>query len=430
MESVSNKKRKRSIEQKLNSERNDYYKKLRKEQKKKRKKRRNGSEKQPEAPAIKRNTERQKETQLPEAARNELKKVELAERSKTVTATNEARKDELAERPETASKEVKKNEAVNYWPRQLIVRKDESSRGKLILSAALKVNTETNKTRTETTKKRRLAQAPRSEKKFLSDTDVTELTNVKRVAGAKPLGSGTFGTCYPGTFRQYRVVIKEYKARTHMNGEHDSLERLRRAARHEARVIKQLGDHPGIPWLFGVCTTKMPVSIVMKFHNDGEESVTIYKAAKDKKVAEAKKWNGIFLETSEALEHIHNCGYAHNDLKSNNVVLEKREDQQLHPVIIDFGNSVLLKKAKSPVAKPVHQRKAYQNSYIAPELLDGTGKPSVESDIYALAFLIKGVYIILGNIGNIDANVKCALAKLPKSRPPISVLKVAFSVDN
>ena len=374
--------------------------------------------------------ETQKETQLPEAARNEPKKVELAERSKTVTATNEARKDELAERPETASKEVKKNEAVNYWPRQLIVRKDESSRGKLILSAALKVNTETNKTRTETTKKRRLAQAPRSEKKFLSDTDVTELTNVKRVAEAKPLGSGTFGTCYPGTFRQYRVVIKEYKARTHMNGEHDSLERLRRAARHEARVIKQLGDHPGIPWLFGVCTTKMPVSIVMKFHNDGEESVTIYKAAKDKKVAEAKKWNGIFLETSEALEHIHKCGYAHNDLKSNNVVLEKREDQQLHPVIIDFGNSVLLKKAKSPVAKPVHQRKAYQNSYIAPELLDGTGKPSVESDIYALAFLIKGVYIILGNIGNIDANVKCALAKLPKSRPPISVLKVAFSVDN
>lgn len=274
---------------------------------------------------------------------------------------------------------MKKNEAVNYWPRQLIVRKDESSRGKLILSAALKVNTETNKTRTETTKKRRLAQAPRSEKKFLSDTDVTELTNVKRVAGAKPLGSGTFGTCYPGTFRQYRVVIKEYKARTHMNGEHDSLERLRRAARHEARVIKQLGDHPGIPWLFGVCTAKMPVSIVMKFHNDGEESVTIYKAAKDKKVAEARKWNGIFLETSEALEHIHNCGYAHNDLKSNNVVLEKREDQQLHPVIIDFGNSVLLKKAKSPVAKPVHQN-------IAPELLDGTGKPSVESDIYALAF--------------------------------------------
>ena len=88
---------------------------------------------------------------------------------------------------------------------------------------------------------------------------------------------------------------------------------------------------------------------------------------------------------------------------------------------------MLLKKAKSPVAKPAHQRKAYQNSYIASELLDGTGKPSVESDIYALAFLIKGVYIILGNI---DANVKSALAKSPKSRPPISVLKVAFSVDN
>ena len=386
MESVSNKKRKRSLEQKLNDERNVYYKKLRKEQKKKRKKRRNGSEKQPEAPAIKR--KKDEGTQLPETATaNETKKGKLAQQPKT--ATNKTRKDELVQRPATATKEVKKNEAVKFWPRQLILRKDESSRAKLILSAALKVNRETNKTRTETTQKRPLAQAPRSEKKFLSDTGVTELTNVKRIVGAKPLGSGTFGTCYPGTFRQYRVVIKEYKDRTHMNGEHDSLEWLRRAARHEACVLKQLGDHPGIPWLFGVCTAKMPVSIVMKFHNDGEESVTIYKAAKDKKVTETKKWNGIFWETSEALEHIHKCGYAHNDLKSNNVVLEKREDKQLHPVIIDFGNSVLLKKAKSPVAKPAHQRKAYQNSYIASELLDGTGKPSVESDIYALAFLIK-----------------------------------------
>ena len=80
-------------------------KKLRKKQKKKRKKRRNGSEKEPEEPAIKR--KKDEGTQLSEAAMNETKKGELAQWPKT--ATNETKKDELAQRPETATKEVKKH---------------------------------------------------------------------------------------------------------------------------------------------------------------------------------------------------------------------------------------------------------------------------------------------------------------------------------
>ena len=103
--SVSNEKRKRSLKQKLNNKWNVYYKKLRKEQKKKRKKWRNGSEKEPEEPAIKR--KKDEGTQLPETAINETKKGELAPWPKT--ATNETKKDELAQRPETATKEVKKH---------------------------------------------------------------------------------------------------------------------------------------------------------------------------------------------------------------------------------------------------------------------------------------------------------------------------------
>ena len=95
MESLSNEKRKRSLKQKLNNEWNVYYKKLRKEQKKKRKKWRNGSEKEPEEPAIKR--KKDEGTQLSEAAMNKTKEGELAQWPKT--ATNETKKDELAQRP-------------------------------------------------------------------------------------------------------------------------------------------------------------------------------------------------------------------------------------------------------------------------------------------------------------------------------------------
>ena len=128
------------------------------------------------------------------------------------------------------------------------------------------------------------------------------------------------------------------------------------------------------------------------------------------------------------MDHVHRCGYAHNDLKSNNVVLEKREDERLHTVIIDFSKSVLLIKAKNPPAKPMHVRDQYKDSYIAPELVDGTGKPSIKSDIYALSFLIKSVYRLL-HFRNVAA-VKNALVTSPEERPTIKELKAALSADD
>ena len=35
------------------------------------------------------------------------------------------------------------------------------------------------------------------------------VANLMRKAGARSIGSGTFGTCYPGKYRGIRVVIKE-----------------------------------------------------------------------------------------------------------------------------------------------------------------------------------------------------------------------------
>lgn len=59
----------------------------------------------------------------------------------------------------------------------------------------------------------------------------------------------------------------------------NSFQRIRKEAAHEAQVIQRLGDHPGIPLLFVVMFKQQPLSIVLKFHGDGSESVTLYKAA-------------------------------------------------------------------------------------------------------------------------------------------------------
>ena len=96
----------------------------------------------------------------------------------------------------------------------------------------------------------------------------------------------------------------------------------------------------------------------------------------------------------------------------------------LHPVIIDFGKSVSLSKVKNPVPKPAHLKDHYKNSYVAPELVDGTGKPSVESDVFSLAFLIKTVYRIL-KFKDIDC-IKNGLSTRAANRPSISQVKAAL----
>ena len=142
--------------------------------------------------------------------------------------------------------------------------------------------------------------------------------------------------------------------------------------------------------------------------------------ARDFKIGGRQKhlWDRIFREVVGALEHIHSCGFIHhNDLKSNNVVSEQREGQP-SPVIIDFGKSVLAEKAKVPMAEAKHIRSHF--SYIAPELRNGTAKPSVSSDIYSLAFMIKSLYKILDF--KLNGTVKNALKELSDNRPSLCEL--------
>lgn len=68
----------------------------------------------------------------------------------------------------------------------------------------------------------------------------------------------------------------------------------------------------------------------------------------------------------------------------------------------------------------------YKDSYIAPELVNRTGKPSVTSDVYSLAFLVKKLYGML-NFSNI-AVVKRALQNSPDERPTVKDIKAALTV--
>ena len=385
MESAKNAKRRRraaATDEERDSARNAYYKKLSKAQKKRR-------------------MERKRKGLV---QRREMKETHVVRPSEDET-------NDLPREPdENSLSAIKKAEqSRKYLPR-----------GKQMVSASLKTAAEPVNQKKITTQIA-MHSKPREASTSKSIAGIMEIdpANVKRATGSKPIGSGTFGACYLATYRGIKVVVKEYKEAA----QGGSTSKLQREAINEAQIIRHLGDHPGLPFLIGVMLKK-PVSIWLKFHGDGEESLTVYKAAKEGKIKEESQWKEILWHIADALQHIHNCGYIHNDLKSNNVVLETKEGRK-KPVIIDFGKSVKKEKAKKPKAKPLYARDGYKDTYIAPELIDGTGKPCTNTDVFALCYLIKKVYKLLKF--DISPVITLALTQPPERRPSIANLKLSLT---
>ena len=148
-----------------------------------------------------------------------------------------------------------------------------------------------------------------------------------------PVGSGSFGQCFLGRYRGFDVIVKQM---THNETSEDE-ERARRDLLHEAKVVSALGDHPHLPMIFGVDTKASPLCLVTQFHGVQHESVTLHQAADNNAVTKANCIS-IFKKICSVLDHVHSKGYLHNDIKGNNVVLERPSASgEFSPVLIDFG---------------------------------------------------------------------------------------------
>ena len=78
------------------------------------------------------------------------------------------------------------------------------------------------------------------------EESIKEIDPSEIVRSEKSLGQGTFGMCYLAHYREILVAVKEFKLQKSW-----SLEQMKREVFHEARMICHLGDHRGLPLLFG-----------------------------------------------------------------------------------------------------------------------------------------------------------------------------------
>ena len=107
-------------------------------------------------------------------------------------------------------------------------------------------------------------------------------------------------------------------------------------------------------------------------------------------------WLRILRGIIKALSHVHSKHILHNDLKSNNVVLEKH-GKDFNPVIIDFGKACFISIPKARMSLSASAQEEYWHSYhhIAPEIVHGEAQQSVQSDVFSVGRIALAILDLL-----------------------------------
>lgn len=276
-------------------------------------------------------------------------------------------------------------------------------------------NQRVNEEETKKACERRDEKSAEPKQRSKTASSVKEINPVEIVRTEKSLGCGTFGVCYLAYYRNITVAVKEYRMKS------KSVDEVKRALLHEARMINHLGDHRNVPLLFGAVTKGEKLQLITQFHGEKGESVTLSKAFKKKKL-DKPQWLDILKRICEGLSHVHNRQILHNDLKSNNVLLEKQMESQWNPVIIDFGKARFITDPKPIMSLTASSQESYKRRYphIAPEIVAGSGRQSVSSDVFSLGKILLEILNSLPTATATSLKIsKRAILDNPGKRPSI-----------
>ena len=212
------------------------------------------------------------------------------------------------------------------------------------------------------------------------------------------LGEGSFGKCIKGYMQGIEVCLKQIKSSPGVTAKTSLL--------REASILSKL-CHQTVCFLHGVQCEKEPYYLVTNLYVIDGFSITIYDflclSAKDDSSKRClvkllhsdvtmRSWCLIMTDVAHGLHYIH-CDHQiiHRDLKSNNIVL-CRQNNDLKPVIIDFGKSVQAHKAmRYKLTESEKQQYLLIHKHIAPDLIDGVCVPSPASDMYSYGRIFKNI---------------------------------------
>ena len=194
----------------------------------------------------------------------------------------------------------------------------------------------------------------------------------------RELGSGASGQVYEATScNGDRCAIKLLRS-------HRSSEESRRRFLQEAKILRGL-SHPGISQILDAgiedisgCQRQWIAMQLVAGARTLWSWVLEHDPGRDARLR-------VFSEICHAVGAAHAAGVIHRDLKPDNILID-REDR---PHIIDFG---IAHAAEGPLHHESLETRQGQLlgtlQFVAPELTEGAGAPTAQSDVYALGLML------------------------------------------
>ena len=175
-------------------------------------------------------------------------------------------------------------------------------------------------------------------------------------------------------------------------------ERMKIAFYQELSLMWRFRDHPNFVKVYAYSDRPLTL-MVLKYYAAGDLSRLIYARYKSGSVFQQVTYSkvllvGLFKAICMAIEQMHEAGFAHCDIKPQNVLIDLTPQGVLLPIISDFGITHVLDPAALQVAAfHVSSIRGASLSYAAPEVLSGfRGRITIDDpftwkagDVYALS---------------------------------------------
>jgi len=215
-------------------------------------------------------------------------------------------------------------------------------------------------------------------------------------------GRGATAAVRRGNWKGTPVAVK-----TMFNVDVESFEK-------EVRALEQVGPHPCVLEVLGICKEANSLAIVTQFISKGNLGEWINSRGS------MITWELALLmamDISRGMLHIHEAGLIHRDLKPSNLLVSSLSlnDDDVRIKICDFGIArELRQKMTQAIGTPV---------FMAPEMY--TSKYDGKVDVYAFGLILYEIftglspYIEIPNFELPDQVIKGTRPTIPENIPPI-----------
>jgi eukaryotic-like serine/threonine-protein kinase len=188
-----------------------------------------------------------------------------------------------------------------------------------------------------------------------------------------PIGKGGMGTVYLARdSRSQQLVALKVLSPKRAREEERLLARFRREMEMCQRVA-----HPHLAWTYEVGLCQGVYYIAMEYI----PGKNLYRLVSDEGPLPVPRAARLFAEVAIALDHAHNQGLIHRDMKPSNIIITPHD----HAKVLDLG--LALVQGEVPVEREVIGGRGYvvgTMDYIAPEQTENAAKVDPRSDIYSL----------------------------------------------